>query len=248
MDLKRIGLLSPPKWFSYCDDELVKVGPENIRVMNAQIRMPRDFRYDLDEITQAPDELLAAAQSLADSDTDFVAQIGTPFAMVHGWDGANDLERKIEGKIGKPFEMMGLSLPRVCREMGIGSVSVCTVFFTEDWTNAYRKFLENTGLKVLFIGSFSELDILDQVTMLESCQGHDICTKQTMIDTVARCCERAPDAEAVLLAGLPCPQLDMLDELEAQAGKPVISYPALYSRILKRLSLSAKPGFGSMFN
>lgn len=248
MSYRRVGLISPPKWFSYCGLELEGTRPGDLRVMNTQLRLPPNFSYDLEEIAAATPEIRAAAQSLASSDVEFIGQIGTPFAMIHGWNGACELEESIQREFGVPFEMMGLSLVRKCREMGISSVSACTVFFTREWTDAYAKFLSEAGVKTPYIGSFADLGVLQQYTMLESCDGHNICTKELMVETVTRCCEEAPSADAILLSGLPCPQIDMLADLEAVAGKPVISYPAIYARILQRLGLSANPPPSRMFS
>ena len=243
-----IGMISPPKWFCYCDDELESLCLGDLRVMNTQLRLARDFRYDLVEIEAAQEELRSAARSLADSQVEMVAQIGTPFATVHGWQGAHDLEKRIADDIGMPFEMMGLSLPRIAKGLGIETATVCTVYYTREWTESYKTFLADSGLRALYAGSFSDLGILEQGTMLDSCLGHDSFPNQMMIDTVVRCCERAPEAEAVLLSGLPCPQLSILSELEAAVGRPVISYPAIYVRVLKQLGLSGDMSFGRMFS
>lgn len=246
MTYHRVGMISPPKWFNYCAAELESCTNE-LRVMNTQLRLSRNFDYDLADIHDAADEILGAAQALADSDVDMVAQLGTPFAMVHGWRGACDLEQRIQRAIDVPFEMMGLSLVRICRELGIETVAVCTVFFTREWTDSYKVFLDEAGIKVLYAGSFADLGVLEQVTLLESCRGHDICTKEIMITSVRRCCEMAPNAQGVLLSGIPCPQLPMIAELEQVAGRPVISFPAVYVRVLKQLGLSADPALGNMF-
>jgi maleate cis-trans isomerase len=195
----RIGVLSPPKWFNYCAEELAVAGRGALRVMNAQIRVSRAFDYGLDDIRAASGEVRDAALSLADSDTHFVVQIGTPFATVHGWKGACELEAKIDADMGLPFEMMGLSLPRACHDLGIESVTVGTVFYIPEWTQSYVAFLKEAGLDPLYAGSFSDLGVLDQVTMLQSAMGHKLCTPEVLRETVSRCCDRAPDAQAVLL-------------------------------------------------
>ena len=243
----RVGMISPPSWFNYCAAELESIRPDAVRVMNTQLRLSPEFRYDLDDVRAAASEVRSAARALARADVDMVAQIGTPFSTVHGWRRACELEQGIGQDIGIPFEMMGLSLVRVCRDMGIETVTVCTVYYTRDWTESYKKFLAQAGIRTMYAGSFSDLEVLEQITMLESCRGHELCSIATMTESVSRCCERAPDAQAVLLSGIPCPQLHMIAELEAVAGRPVISFPAVYVRVLNRLGLTGDPALGRMF-
>lgn len=243
----RIGVLSPPKWFNYCAEELVTAGQGKLRAMNNQIRMSRQFDYGLEDIRNAADEVRDAALSLADSDTHLVVQIGTPFATAHGWKGACDLEAKIESEMGLPFEMMGLSLPRACHDMGIETVTVGTVFYVPEWTQSYVAFLKEAGLNPIFAGSFADLGVLEQVTMLQSAMGHTLCTPEVLRKTVKRCCEKAPDAQAVILTGIPCPQLALMPDLEKIAGRPVISFPATYARVMKRLGVKADVSMGRVF-
>lgn len=206
--------------------------------MNKQLRLSPDFRYDLDEIQTAANEVRNAALTLAASEVEFVAQIGTPFATVHGWRGGCQLEESIERAIGLPFEMMGLSLVRACRDLGVETVAVCTVYYARDWMDSHTAFLDEAGIKALYSGSFSELGILEQITMLESCRGHDLCGKEALIETVRRCGKKAPTAQAVL---------DFVSELETLTGRPVFSYPALYARVLKRLGLPGDAAYGRVF-
>ena len=70
---------------------------------------------------------------------------------------------------------------------------------------------------------------------------------QLMTESVRRCCERAPDAQAVLLAGMLCPQLHVIAELDAVAGRPIVSFPAVYVRVLNRLGLTGDPALGRTF-
>ena len=243
----RVGMISPPSWFNYCAAELESIRPDAVRVMNTQLRLSSAFKYDLDDIRAAAGEVRDAARALARTDVDMVAQIGTPFSTVHGWREACGLERSIEREIGIPFEMMGLSPVRVCRDLGIETVTVCTVYYTRDWTESYRRFLAQAGIHAAYAGSFSDLGVLEQITMLESCRGHELCSIATMTESVSRCCEAAPDAQAVLLSGIPCPQLHMIAELEVVAGRPVVSFPAVYVRVLNRLGLTGDPALGRMF-
>ena len=247
MTTRRVGMISPPSWFNYCAGELETVHPDAVRVMNTQLRLSPEFQYDLDDIRAAAGEVRRAARALARADVDMVAQIGTPFSTVHGWRGGCELEREIERDIRIPFEMMGLSLVRVCRDLGIETVTVCTVYYTRDWTESYKQFLAQAGICALYAGSFADLGVLEQITMLESCRGHELCSIATMTESVRRCCERAPDAQAVLLSGIPCPQLHMIAELEAVAGRPVVSFPAVYVRVSNRLGLTGDPALGRMF-
>ena len=243
-----IGMLSPPAWFNYCAHELESVLPGSLRVMNAQLRLSDDFQYHLEEIRAAASEVKQAAKCIADSQVEMAVQIGTPFSTVHGWDNGCALEQSIQDHIGMPFEMMGLSLVRLCHELNIETLTVCTVYYTAHWSQSYKAFLSEAGLRALFAGSFSELGTMQQTTKLESCDAHELCTKETMIESVNRCCEQAPHADAVLFSGIPCAHLDMIVDLEAAAGRPVITYPAVYVRVLKALGLTCDPALGRMFS
>ena len=60
-------MISPPSWFNYCAAELESIRPDAVRVMNTQLRLSPEFRYDLDDIRAAASEVRSAARALAPS-------------------------------------------------------------------------------------------------------------------------------------------------------------------------------------
>ena len=52
---RRIALIVPPAWFTFCADELRALAPSRISVMTTQMRLGADFGYTLDEIRAAAD-------------------------------------------------------------------------------------------------------------------------------------------------------------------------------------------------
>lgn len=236
VDTYKVGMISPPAWFNFFGDELSRLTPSQLSVMNTQMRFADGFGYTLAEMYDAVDEVEACACALAESDVDFIMQIGTPFSTIHGWERARQLETDIENKVGVPIEMMGLSLVRVFHKLGLKTAAVSTVYYEADWTSAYRDFLVSSGIEILYAGNFVEQAIVPKVSVMDSC--HHEFPIQVLERSVERVCEFAPSADAVIISGIPCPLLDSIETLHGIAGRPVISYLAVYTRVLARLGIS----------
>ena len=140
--------------------------------------------------------------------------------------------------------MMGLSVVRVCKELGVRRAGVSTVYYDADWTESYAAFLASAGMEVIYAGSFAEQGVAPAITLVESC--HHKFSEDVLMSSVRRICELAPDAEVIVIAGIPCAQLELLADLEQVAGRPVVNYLALHARILKRLGIGAVSGKGRL--
>jgi maleate cis-trans isomerase len=233
-------MVVPPAWFNFCGRELRTLAPESVDSMTTQLRFDAEFGYKLEEIRHAAGEVEACVTSLAAAETEMIIQIGTPFSTVHGWCAGCELEANLGKRAGVPTMMMGLTLPRLFHALGLETATVCTVYYDEAWTRQYVDFLTEADVNVLYAGSFADHGAHQAMDILDTC--HHVFDAAVLKRSVERICDLAPKADAVIISGMPCPMLELTAALEAAAGRPVISYVAMYAEILTTLGLPAPQG------
>ncbi len=230
---RRVGIVVPPRYFDTSAAELTAIAPE-VDVLHTQMRLGADFGFTLGEIAETAPELEACVASLAEAGAEVVIQLGTPFATVHGWRGGRRLQAEIEQRVGVPFEMMGLSVPAGALALGHREVALATTYYGTEWVGRYTAFTEEAGLRI--VGSQSFVD-----------QGHyeseesawaasfDGFAPSFVADSIAAVGDHHPEAEAIVVPGLPAPLVDLLPGLEERMGRPIVGSFAIWWRCLARL-------------
>ncbi len=241
---RRVGIIVPPKYFDTTSKELLGLGLD-IDVLTTQIRVDRDFGYQLDEIVTCAGEIEACAVALADAGAEVVLQLGTPFSTAHGWDGANELRSRIEDVAGMPFEMMGLSVIQAARALGAEGVALATGYYDEAWTEQYSSFVTGAGLAITSVQNYVDQGHFptQEAAFAAGFDGIDPAIARASFAQVAA---DDSDADVIVIPGMPGKILSMIPELEAGDSRPFVSYFAIWWRCLDRLGLTAPAGSGRL--
>ena len=240
----RIGLIIPPAWFDFTAAELRTLLPQGSEVMTAQMRFSTGFGYELNEVRDAASEVAASAKALAETGADLILQIGTPFSTIHGWEGGQALERNIEEDIGTPFEMMGVSVVRRLKQLGLRSVGVNTVYYDTAWTAHYTNFLGDAGVEVRYAGNFSDQGVGASIGAIAAC--HEHVDDAFLIQSVETVCALANEPDGIVIAGIANQQLNLAPVMELAVNRPVLGYYAAFARCLERLDIPLPTEFGAV--
>lgn len=233
---RRVGVIVAPRYFDTSSAELLRIAPD-IDVLHTQLRVDPDFGFTLAEIATTAPEIEACAAALAEAGAEVVVQLGTPFSTVHGWHAGQELRAGIERRVGVPFEMMGLSVPAGVLALGHHDVALATTYYDNEWTARYTAFATEAGIQVLGAQSFVDQGHYssDEAAFEASFDGFD---PAFVADSIAAVAASHPQAQAILVPGIPAQLLRVLPALEAQTGRPVVSYFAIWWRCLTRLHTS----------
>lgn len=243
---RKVGIIVAPRYFDTTYLELLEIAPD-IEVMQTQIRVESDFAFDLDQIVATAPEVEACARSLAEAGVDIVLQLGTPFSTAHGWHAGSALATRIESEIGVPFEMMGLSVPIAATALSATRVALATSYYSPQWVERYTRFLADAGLQVVGGESFVDQGLFPthDDAFEASFAGFEA---DVIIRSIEQVAQRHPDAECIVVPGLPCRFLHAVAALEGNIEKPVVSYYAIWWRCLTRLGLGANNRLGRLFS
>jgi maleate cis-trans isomerase len=155
---------------------------------------------------------------------------------VHGWERGHELQAGIEQRVGVPFEMMGLSVPAGAVALGHNRVALATTYYGTEWVGRYTGFAQEAGLEV--VGSQSFVDQghyeTDEAAFAASFDGF---APSFVADSIAAVAAEFPDAQAIVVPGIPARLLDVVPGLEQRIGRPVVSYYAIWWRCLARLGI-----------
>jgi maleate cis-trans isomerase len=238
----KAGFISPPAWFDVSPSEFLRIAPKNIMVMQTIMRPP-DFDYARESFVKAVPELAACFDSLAAAGADVVAQFGYPFSFAHGWEKARQIQESIQNK-NTQFVMMGVETVYALRHLNCQSIAIASTYYSKKTAEMLHEYLKEAGFNILqsenwqsqniaedteagmFIGK-GELDPMDWRTPVHAVE--------TAVRTISRI---TPDADGILVTGGGMRLLDIVEGLEKETGKPVLSGDlTIYWGILRRLAI-----------
>lgn len=223
----RVGFISPP---SASDDhlEFMRVAPAGFSVYQTMTYVEKfNEGLSFDKIGEASKQLDHAAQTLAQARVDAIAQCGTPFSFLvdNGYQVSQDVQARIEDMVGIPFSMMGLSVVNALKSMGISSVAVAATYYGDDIVEKYTKFLEDAEITVhgmetfLSQGIYSSREELDHALF----PLHSRITLGRVYKAARMVAKDHPDADCIVISGGAVPSMDIIQALEHDTGKVVIS-------------------------
>lgn len=233
MSNARVGVIVVPRYFDTTPTELQSIS-SGIDVLHTQIRVGPDFGFSLDEIVETADEISDCAASLAEAGAEVVLQLGTPFSTAHGWQRGRELQDRVSDRIGVPFEMMGLSVPAGVLALGARRVALATSYYNPEWVDRYTRFATEAGLEVLGSQSFTDQGrFATHADAWEaSFAGFD---PDFSTASIVEAGHAFPEADAILVPGMPGRILGNVPAAEAELGRPVVSYFAIWWRCLAHL-------------
>ncbi len=220
----KVGFIAPPS-LSMGPMEFLRIAPEGFAVLQTLTHVP-NFRVETEFIRQAASQLEGCALALKGAGVDIIAQSGAPYAFVNedGLKFTRDLHTRLEELTGLPVVIQGLAIINSLKKMGYGSVAVACTSYNADLAERYTRFLEDAGLRVLAMESWVSQGLYTTQEQVDHSLGlypmGDTYKAARVVDA------HAPGADCVLISGGGVRAMDLLEALEEDLGKPVVSNAA----------------------
>lgn len=204
--MKRIGLFVPSS-NTTVEAEFYRALPRHISVHSARLYLTQIATDSIENVVR---DIETQARNLASADVDVLVLGATAPSFLKGVGYDREISQRIEAASGKRATTTSTALLEALKELGVSRVALGAAY--DDRVNGIAKsFLEANGYSVVHAEGLGLVDNLI-VGRLESSSARDLARK---IDR--------PDAEAIVLACTNWKTMDVLEELEQELGKPVIS-------------------------
>lgn len=249
----QVGFAAPPHDFCAAPTDFMSIAPKTVGV-HGRLMHIAEYAHELKQRADNFHLLEEFVHCMANAGADAVGQVGTNWVHAGGTDAADirALCARLSETYDTAFHMAGLCLVEALETLNISRIALNSVYFWPDWRDGVVRFLKSADLDLRYAGNFVDLGFYN--TQQEVNDQIWIFPGDLALESVVRTAERAPDAEAIVINGMPNwrgpdgqPErtLHRVEELEASVGIPIVSADfALYWRIFKSLGIapSAAPG------
>ena len=225
----RVGFITPPH-FSITSTEFMGIAPEGIAVNEAKTfvpgkdGLPIKFILTVEHLKEAVKQVEHCAMVLKAAGVDVICQAGTPFAFAPegGLAFAKELHARIEKNTGIPVVFQGLSIINALHWLGHKSIAVAATYYSDVLVVKYKKYLEDAGFKVLGMENFTSQGIFSNQDEVQRNLTHRYYMSQAY-DAAKMVANHHPDADCVVISGGGITTLDILEALEWDLKRQVIS-------------------------
>jgi maleate cis-trans isomerase len=205
-DFRRIGLLLPSS-SSVQEADIGRALPKDITLHVARMRLSN---VDADSTLRIVQEIEAESQKLADVDVDVIIFPATAPSSRMGPGYDQELIRRISAASGKPATTASTALLEALRVLSIKRI-VLGAPWSASVNQTVAAFLEANGVNVLAQESLGLVRNLE-IGLLDAQTAFDVGRQVNM-----------PDADAVMLACGNWSTFGIIDRLERDVGKPVLT-------------------------
>ncbi len=202
---RRIGLLVPSS-NTTMEPEFYRMTPSGFSVHTARMRLEETTPEKLVEMAEDAER---AAALLETAEVDVIVYGCTTGSLVGGVEWEKRLVQRIEGETGVPTLTTIRAVVDALKTLDVGCVAVATPYI-DDLNRLERAFLESQGIEVTDIrglGFVRNVDI-----------GR---TEGEVVERLVR--EVAGGADAVFISCTNLPTIDLIEPLEADLGRPVVT-------------------------
>ncbi len=227
----RLGILVPSAILAV-EPEFNRMAPEGVSCHYHRIPFTGGGLKDLKAVEQSVAEatriLLHAQPSVM-----VMSGTGTSFAGGYGYDQMLIQKMKeINGNL--PTTTTSTSVIEALKKLGIKRVSVATPYLKEV-AKAAAKFIEDSGIKV------TNLSWLGKATGVENVSKETVYHMARQVDN--------PESEAIFISCVNLHTIDLIEKLEYDSGKPIISSnQATMWNLLRMAGIQDKlQGYGQLF-
>lgn len=236
-----VGLLYP----GYSAEDDYPTFAARVRADGIDLDLPLvHTRMDVDAHEVGPLLDIGKADYLADGARELVVQGAesvmwacTSGSFVFGPDGAADQVAQLAQSCGRPASSTSFAFVDACRALGVTRVAVAASY-PQDIAERFVAFLGAADIEVVSMGSHGIITAAEVGTL----------TRDQVVDVV-RGADLSDGVEAVLVPDTAMHTLAWLDDLEAAAGRPVLT--ANQVTVWKGLDLLGAtpsiPGAGALF-
>ncbi len=233
----RLGVLVPSGIIA-TEPEFNRVVPEGVCCHYHRYKFEGGGRPEdiLKDLYAAGDDIVEASRLIADARPSVVAMAGTAVSFIGGYRYDRELIEKLQAAHNVPATTTSTSVIDALRAMGIKKVSIAMPY-VEEVAKAAIKFVADNGIDVL------EAKWLNKA-------GFDIprISKETVY-RLGREVDR-PDSEALFISCTSLHTLDVIERLETDLGKPVVtSNQATIWNLLRLAGIKDREaGFGKLLS
>ncbi|MCR4398892.1 MAG: aspartate/glutamate racemase family protein [Firmicutes bacterium] len=226
----RLGFIVP-SINTVVEPEMAKMAPDGVSVHFARARSVKDTE---EELIRMAEESPKAARELADAEVDVIAFACTGASFLKGPRYDSYVEGLITSAVNIPAVTTSTAVVQALRACGMKRVVVASPY--EEWLNEREKiFLEACGIEVL---------------AMEGLGINDVHISDVHPERVYRLARKVlrPDADGVFISCTDFRTAEILEVLENDTGKPVVSSnQATLWAMLRKLGLRVSiQGFGSL--
>jgi maleate cis-trans isomerase len=231
----RLGVLIPSGIIA-TEPEFNRVVPEGVCCHYHRYKFEGGGRPEdiLEDLKAAGDGIVEASRLLADARPSVIAMAGTATSFIGGYQYDTTLIEKLQAVHNVPATTTSTSVIDALRALGVKKVSIAMPYI-EEVAKAAVKFMADNGLEVL------EAQWLNKA-------GFDI--PRISNETVYHLGKEVdrPESEALFISCTSLHTLDVIEKLETDLGKPVVSSnQATVWNLLRLAGIKDKiPGYGRL--
>ncbi len=203
----RIGIVYPGAGFHHIAD-FHKLAPKGVAVGAASV--PRHKDESADAMMHLDEHVVEAAKLVAASFPDVIGWICTAGSFMKGKGHDERLIQEMEKATGIPCTTCSTAVMAAFRQLGIKKISLATPY-PLPVNDIEKKFLEDNGFEVL---KWDGLDLVDN-NILAHISPNILYRLGKAVDV--------PEAEAVFISCTGIDAIDIIEPLEQDLGKPVIT-------------------------
>lgn len=228
----RIGLMIPST-NTTMEPDFNRMAPEGVSVHSARLLTEREGTFE--QLIRMEGEAEGAAAMLATCAPGVIAYGCTSGTFVKGSNWNRQIVKKLSDKTGIPVVTTAGSMVDALLSLNLKRISVVTPYVKKT-NERLVKFVEAHGIQVLGLKTFDVLDMFEHAK-----------TEPWEIYELARKAWRR-ESQGLFIACTQLRALDVLDDLEADLGRPVLSATqATMWAALRTLGVRADvQGFGSL--
>ncbi len=243
----QVGFTAPPHDFDAAPSDFLRMAPDTVGAHGRMLHVP-EYAHELTQRVDNFHLLEEVVQCMSNNGADVVGQVGTNWVHCQGTtpDEIRDICNRISDTYETPFHMAGYCLVEALRDMNIEKIALNSVYYWPDWRDGIARFLREAGFDLVYAGNFVDQGFY--ATQEEVNDQTWIFPGELAEKSMTHVAEKAPEAEAIVVNGMPnwrredgVPQraLYYTPGLEDKIGKPIVaSDTALYWRIFKTLGVS----------
>ena len=203
----KIGLLVPSV-NTTIEPDFWKLAPEGVAIHVTRLKTERLMTFEALQDMEKNTE--SAAAELADAEVDVIAYGCTSGSFLGGHAWNKQIIDKMEKKTGIPSITTTGAMISSLEEKKLKKISVVTPYVSKT-NERLKKYLTDGGIEVLDLQAFEILDGFDHASI----------TPWQVYDLVKKADK--PEAQGVFVACTQVRAIPVLDSLEEDLGKPVIS-------------------------
>ena len=190
--------------------EMEMVLPDGVLLNNTYLEGPKSLTKE--HLLETFEEIGPAAMEVNRIPADLIIQVGAPISLVHGVDGDKKIIDEIEKATGIPATTCISSIVEALHRLCIEKVVVVTPYYKEEMTVLVRNFLEHKGFTVVSLVQGGDVEFK---------KNYQIPQEHTY--RLAKNAFLKNPADGLLIVGGGAPTESIVEILETDIGKPVIS-------------------------